>query len=94
MSSSSSVNGPLAARPSSTSAPAGTPWPGSGVTTMEPTSPKPSGISHAGADAGSIQREGTGGKPRSASARPGTSSGSTRSSVRSGVSPRRQTTVS
>lgn len=64
------------------SAPAGTPCPGSGDTTTEPTGPpSPEGTAQSGSAAGSIQREGTGGKPRSASPRPGTSSGSARTVV-------------
>ncbi|MER6800423.1 hypothetical protein, partial [Amycolatopsis mediterranei] len=74
-SSSWSVNDARSPRRSRTRAPAGTPWPGSGVTTMEPTGPKPSGSTQAGAASGSSQRDGTGGKPCSASPSPGSSSG-------------------
>lgn len=58
------------------STPAGTPLPGSGVTRTEPGVPKPSGRIQSGACWGSIQREGTGGKPASASASPGMLRGS------------------
>ncbi len=56
--------------------PAGTPpCPGSGVITIEPTAPISRGSIQSGAVEGSIHREGTGGNPRIASLRPGTSSG-------------------
>ncbi len=59
------------------STPAGTPCPGSGVTSTDPTGPeKPSGTTQSGTARGLIQRAGTGGKPRSASSSPGTVSGS------------------
>lgn len=57
-------------------APAATPCPGSGVTTTEPMSPSTDGLTQSGTAAGSIQRDGTGGNPRRASASPGTEAGS------------------
>lgn len=91
--SSPSVNSAVSERRSRTSAPAATPWPGRGVITIEPTGPKPAGTIQSGAVDGSIQREGTGGKPRSASARPGTSSGAAGASEETGLSPRTQVTI-
>ncbi|MDH6229037.1 hypothetical protein M2169_006093 [Streptomyces sp. MJP52] len=55
--------------------------------------PKPSGIIHGGASDGSIHREGTGGNPRRASPRPGTSSGLIASFPAVGVPPRTQDTT-